>query len=302
MANLTKQMLKLAGFDARLTWIGTKRIAYDYSTPSLLVDNHMICTLIKDGQHIFLDGTEKFNSYGEYAERIQDKQVMIENGADFILDRIPSSTANTNIETYTFSAEINDNTLTGKAHRTYAGESRASFLYYYNNLKSDKKEAALSYYLNNGDKNLSVSEIETSDLENRDHTLSIDYLLNQDHAIARFDDELYIDLDYAKDFINFDLKERETAYVFPHKTHFNTAIKLRIPGDMKIKKIPENLSVDTEDFQVKITFTHDKDVLDYSKQFIFKNAMIQKKNIAEWNETLEAIKAIYNEQLILIKK
>ncbi|MEM8891708.1 MAG: transglutaminase-like domain-containing protein, partial [Bacteroidota bacterium] len=39
MANLTKRMLGLAGFDARLTWLGTRRIAYDYSFPSLAVDN-----------------------------------------------------------------------------------------------------------------------------------------------------------------------------------------------------------------------------------------------------------------------
>ncbi len=58
MANLTKQMLKEAGFDARLVWIGTKRIAYNYSTPSLSVDNHMICALIKDKDTLFLDSTE----------------------------------------------------------------------------------------------------------------------------------------------------------------------------------------------------------------------------------------------------
>ena len=77
MANLLKAMLIEAGFDARLTWIGTKRIAYDYSTPSLAVDNHMICSLVKDGEIIFLDGTEKFNSLGEYANRIQGKQVQL---------------------------------------------------------------------------------------------------------------------------------------------------------------------------------------------------------------------------------
>jgi hypothetical protein len=56
MANLTKQMLKLAGFDARLSWIGTKHISYDYTTPSLAVDNHMICTLLHDGKNITSTG------------------------------------------------------------------------------------------------------------------------------------------------------------------------------------------------------------------------------------------------------
>jgi hypothetical protein len=43
MANLLCTMLKLAGFDARLAWIGTNDRPYDYSLPSMIVDNHMIC-------------------------------------------------------------------------------------------------------------------------------------------------------------------------------------------------------------------------------------------------------------------
>jgi len=46
MSNLLKEMLSLAGFDARLTWVGTRRIPYDYSTPSLAVDNHMVCSVM----------------------------------------------------------------------------------------------------------------------------------------------------------------------------------------------------------------------------------------------------------------
>jgi len=107
MANLTKQMLIEAGFDARLTWIGTKRIAYDYSTPNLSVDNHMICTLIKDGKTIFLDGTEKFNVFGEYANRIQGKQALIENGDDYILKTVPEHTPLFNKEILNYTLTLN---------------------------------------------------------------------------------------------------------------------------------------------------------------------------------------------------
>src|SRR5690606_29442469 len=50
MANLTKEMLKVAGFDARLAWIGTNRIPYTYELPSLAVDNHMICVVYAEGR------------------------------------------------------------------------------------------------------------------------------------------------------------------------------------------------------------------------------------------------------------
>lgn len=79
MANLTKELLKASGFDSRLCWIGTHHIAYDYSTPSLAVDNHMICAVVLNGRRYFLDATEKYIPLNEYAERIQARQVLIED-------------------------------------------------------------------------------------------------------------------------------------------------------------------------------------------------------------------------------
>ncbi|HEY0611719.1 MAG TPA: transglutaminase domain-containing protein, partial [Chitinophaga sp.] len=91
MANLTSELLKALGFDARLCWIGTNHIAYDYTTPSMAVDNHMICAVNFGGKRYFLDATETYIGFDQYAERIQSRQVLIENGPAFILDRIPAS-------------------------------------------------------------------------------------------------------------------------------------------------------------------------------------------------------------------
>ena len=187
MANLTKQMLIEAGFDARLTWIGTKRIAYDYSTPNLSVDNHMICTLFKDGQTIFLDGTEKFNAFGEYANRIQEKQVLIENGEEFILEFVPSVDADFNKEQFEYDLTFSEESITGKVNKIYKGESRSGLLYYFNSIKSDEKEDFLESYLNKGNSNVKVSNIETSDLKDRDENISIVYDVDVKNAVSSFD-------------------------------------------------------------------------------------------------------------------
>src|SRR5204863_1728200 len=89
MANLTSGLLQSLGYDARLCWIGTNHIAYDYSTPSMAVDNHMICALFFQGKKYFLDATETNIGFDEYAERIQGRQVLIENGDSYILERVP---------------------------------------------------------------------------------------------------------------------------------------------------------------------------------------------------------------------
>ena len=301
MANLTRQMLKEAGFDARLTWIGTKRIAYDYSTPSLSVDNHMICTLLKDGKKIFLDGTEKFNSYGEYAERIQGKQVLIEDGENFILEKVPIAPSISNKQTYHFNAKIKDDALIGNVTKTYDGESRASFLYRYSSYKNDKKEDALNYFLTNDDKNLSVSNIKTSDLNNRDDMLSIDYSLSQKNTVSSFDNDIYIDLDYHKEFGKFQFKNRNTDYLFSHKKHFTSTITLEIPSGYTISETPKSVHVDTENYKIDIEFTIKDNILSYTKTFIMKKAIIKTTDFEAWNKTIKEVHSIYKEQLILTK-
>ncbi|WMI67708.1 transglutaminase family protein [Mangrovimonas sp. YM274] len=301
MANLIKQMLVEAGFDVRLTWIGTKHIAYDYSTPSLSVDNHMICTLFKDGKKIFLDGTEKYNSFGEYAERIQGKQALIEDGDNFILEPVPVSTAATNASSFVYNAKIVDEEITGTAKRTFKGESRASFLYHYHNLMNDKKEEALTYYLDDGDKNIKVENIVTSDLENREADMAIDYSLTLKNAISSFDGTIYLDLDPNKEFSSYELEDRKIDLMFQYKTHYQFQMNLEIPKGYAIDNLPEAIDIDNEDFRIKVELQLQDNKLEYNKLFVIKNAQIKQRNFQLWNNTIKQLKKIYNEQLLLTK-
>jgi len=302
MANLTKQMLKVAGFDARLTWIGTKHISYDYTTPSLAVDNHMICTLLHNGKKYFLDGTEKFNSFGEYAERIQNKEAMIENGDTFIIEKIPTIGATFNKETYTASLSIGDDALKGSCSKSYSGESRSEFLYIYNNLRNDKKNDALEYYLSKNDKNLHVSGIKTSDLNNRDNKLTIDYDIDINNKVSGFDNEIYIDLEYMNEYKNFELKDRKSDYEFGYKTDYDSAVTLAIPDGYKVSKLPENLLISEKDFDVSVTFEQTAKEIVYKKSFIFKNGVIKSQQTAKWNSVVKNLNSIYNQQIILTKQ
>ncbi|MCG2610497.1 hypothetical protein LZZ90_03125 [Flavobacterium sp. SM15] len=301
MANLTKQMLKLAGFDARLTWIGTKRIAYDYSTPSLSVDNHMICTLFHNNKKYFLDGTEKFNSFGEYAERIQGKEVLIENGDNFYVEKVPVANSLSNSETFTSILKIENEMLVGKTNTTYAGESKASFLHSFNNIRSNNKETALMDYLSDSDKNNTISNIKTSDLTNRDGKISIDYDIKLNNKVSAFDNEIYVDLDFKKEFSKLSLKDRKCDFEFPYKENYSASIKLEIPAGYKVTKLPEPLSISTENYKVSITCQQVGNEIVYSKLFDFKNGTIKVDEFSQWNTLLDKINKIYNEQITLTK-
>ncbi len=302
MTNLTTAMLKKAGFDARRTWIGTRRIAHDYSTPNLSVDNHMICTLFLDGKTYYLDATETYVPFGEYAERIQGRQVMIEDGAKFMLKKVPVHKAIHNKKSYVRNMKIEGDNLIGNVVEIYKGQSRTSFLQAFNSLESNNKKDALESYLKSDDGNYILSNIKTSDLTKREKDIEIKYDYKLKNAVSSFDDEMYIDLDYDKDFGGLDLEKRKTAYQLYSKTYFEAKNTLEIPQGYKIDKLPENLQVDNEDFKVNINFKKEGNKLIYTKKFIFPNALIKKENIKKWQEFYVKLKQFYNSQLTLIKQ
>ena len=302
MANLIKQMLKLAGFDARLTWIGTKHIAYDYKTPSLAVDNHMICTLFYKDKKYFLDGTEKFNSFGEYAERIQNKEVMIEDGDAFIIDKVPTASHESNKEIFKANLTISDEKLQGTCSKDYVGESRAQLLHIYSRFKNDKKSETLDNYLSKGEKNILVTNIKTSDLKNRDAKLTIGYDVSIANKVSSFDNEMYVDLEYMNEFKGFELKDRKTDYQFDFKKNYESTVSLAIPSGYSATKIPTDLVVKEDNFDVAITFQKtDKEII-YKKSFIFKNGEIKASEMTKWNDFIKKLIANYNQQITFTKQ
>lgn len=302
MANLTRQMLKEAGFDARLTWIGTKHIAYDYSIPSLCVDNHMICTLFKDGKKYFLDGTEKYNSFGEYANRIQGKEVMIEDGDKYIIEKVPVAASLANKETYNSTFRIDNELLVGKVSGSILGESRASFLYNYNSIKNDKKENALQHYLSGGDKNFGISNIKTSDLANRDKTLTLEYNATLRNKVSSFDNEMYIDLDYEEEFGNLDFKERKTDYEFSYTRDYESVVTLEVPAGYKVTRLPEALKFTNKDYGIDISYEQKGNTVLYKKYFTIKNGTLKKADFKTWNENIALLNKLYNDQITLTKQ
>lgn len=301
MANLTKQMLKVAGYDARLCWIGTKHIAYNYSIPSLSVDNHMICSIQLKGKRYFLDGTEKYNPFGEYAERIQGKEVLIEDGDKYILEKIPSHKSIDNKEKTIINYQVTNENLIGTVSKEFIGESKSSFLYSYNETKNDKKEDALKFYLSNNDKNFIVSDIVTSDLNNRDQKLNLQYTANILNKVSTFDNEMYVDLDYDKEYSSLDFKERKKDFEFDFKQYSDTEINFQIPENYKVSKLPQNINIITDDYSISFTYEIVGNSIKYKKIFNFKNGVIKAAKFNDWKNHFETINKNYSEQIVLTK-
>jgi transglutaminase-like putative cysteine protease len=302
MANLTKEMLKIAGYDARLTWIGTNRIAYNYSIPTLAVDNHMICTVLLNGKKIYLDGTEKFVSLHENAERIQGRQVLIENGEKFLLDSIPVANNTRNKIQAEFYLSMVGSDLKGKHKTTLNGEAKTGLLYRISNTPTDKRSTLLENVISQGDKNLQIAKLNSSNLELRNKPLSLACEITALNKVSKFEDEVYVELEQDYAFKDFTIKpERISDVFFNEKIMRVSKVLLTIPSGYKVSYLPKNFIAKHDAFTFTITYKKVNGGVQYEKQIGINKGVIRKEDFQAWNEALEGLQNAYSEKLVLKK-
>lgn len=301
-ANLLKTMLTIAGFDARLTWIGTSDLPYDYSLPSLAVDNHMICTVILNGKRFFLDGTEEYIALNDYAQRIQGKQVLIEDGKNHILDKVPEFNAERNKVVILNKVNITDNQLIGNAVTEYNGESKISVQSAYAAIKNDKKAESLADFARSSNSNIEVSNISNSDFNDRQKPLLLKFDFKANNQVTKTGNELYVVMDWEKDFNNMEMDaDRKNDYEFNQKYYVSTQTELTIPAGYKVDYLPTAFKKTTPSWSFEGAYTNKGNSIMYSKKIIINKPILKKAEFASWNSFIAEINKFYNDQVVLTK-
>ena len=301
-ANLLKEMLKLAGYDARLTWIGTSDLPYDYSLPSLSVDNHMICTVILNGKKYYLDGTEEHIALNDYAQRIQGKQVLIEDGKNFILETIPQFPALRNKEFKKMVLTIADDKLTGTGEVEYNGESKINVQSAVTSIRNESRSEALSNLLRQGDNNIEIEEIKTSDFNDRLKPLQLNYHLKANNQITKANNELYIILDWDKEFSALEMPEtRINDYEFNQKYYKVTQTELIIPAGYKVESLPSAIKKTTPDYSFEGSYENKGKSIIYKKTITINKPILLKSDFTQWNAFISDMNKFYNDQIVLTK-
>lgn len=304
MANLMTEMLKVGGFEAYMTWIGTRHLPYDYTLPSLAVDNHCISTVVLGGKEYFLDGTEKFIPFGDYAWRIQGKEVLIGKGdGKYDVKKVPVlDIQQSKILTQT-TFELKDNILKGHVKATLTGEQRTSFHQYYHDLPNDDKKKLIQRFLEFGNKNLTVSNVKTSDLSNREIPVVIEGDIDLSNYIITEDKEVYVGIDFfpenLRGYIPDDKRQQDyelsSAYVAQDET------ELILPAGYKVASLPAALNEKADDYAVSASYTAKDNKVVFKKVLSFNNGRIRKADFANWKNFTKKLKD-FNSNLILVKK
>ena len=304
MANLVKSLLEAQGFDARLTWLGTNHIAYDYSTPSLIVDNHMICTLTYGGKTYYLDPTVKYMPLGEYPQTIQGRQVMIEDNESYILERIPVFTSQLNTDSLYCEYTIEDNILKGVATQIYKGESKQIILSLMDATPKDKLNDALEYFFKRGNVQNSVQDIKIEGADSQADMVKMDYNIQNKMGLQSFGNEYYIDPNPDKFLMNdnIDLKKRINDIVFPYKRHDVHSIIINIPQGYKVESLPQDLNIERNGYTFLLKYENLSGKIRYNSRIIMKDLYLSKKQFEQWNKDIGSLKKAYAEQIVLTKE
>jgi transglutaminase-like putative cysteine protease len=301
-ANLLKSMLTIAGFDARLTWIGTSDLPYDYTLPSLVVDNHMICTVILNGKKYFLDGTEEYIALNDYAHRIQGKQVLIEDGKNYIIDKVPEFTAERNKVIITNKVNITDNQLTGNAVSEYNGESKISVQSAYAAIKNNKKAESLSDFARNNNNNIEILKLTNSDFNDRQKPLQLKYDFKASNQVTKAGNELYVILDWEKDFSGLEMEAtRKNDYEFDQKYFHTIQTELTLPEGYKVDYMPASYKKSTPNWSFEGNYVNKGKTIVYTRNIIINKPILKKADFTGWNSFIGEINKFYNDQVVLKK-
>lgn len=303
MANLLKALMKGMGLDARLCWIGTNHIPYDMSTPSLSVHNHMITAWLSNGKTYFLDGTETNIAFNQYAERIAGRQVLIENGEKYILTNIPAVVAEQNPDKEKRTLTIDGQDLKGHAEHLYKGESRSDMINKMTGIKKENLEKAVVSYLSEGNQDYSISNLKRSEIPGIDSVLTFSYDVVHKNGASVFGNEIYLDLDFRKEFDNFtiDTAKRKHNMQMPNKILMDQETELTIPAGYKIGTLPANLNLQNSLLDISISYKQNGNKLLYRKLLKIKQTLLKKDEFALWNKQIKELTEKYKEQVVLTK-
>ncbi len=303
MANLLTELLKLAGFDAHFTWIGTRSIPYPQSMPALCVNNHAICTLFFGGKTYYLDGTESYIPFGENAFRIQGKEVMIAMGEKFEVKKVPESIANDNkISTNADFILINEK-LSGKVKVVLTGNQRTKFHQSYQNLPAASQQEFLNDFLEFGNDNMVATNFKTSDLNIRELPVEINGDVDLSNTVNLINSELYVGVDFFPKSLDRFIpdEKRIQGYDLDVLIKYEDKISLTLPADKKFFDKPDNLELKFDGYEFKGNYTIEGNKIILTKELSIKNSIIKKSDFPNWIKFIESIKE-FNKYLISITK
>jgi len=300
------KMLKIAGLEGNLTWIGTRDIPYGYSeVPTPIVDNHMILSYIDEEDNIYyLDATGRYTSIDYPSSFIQGKEALVSiDENNFRVEKVPIIEAQKNALIDSTNISIVETNIIGNSTTELKGYKKSDYLYSLEKktTPSKIKEFYNGSFRKGNNKFLITDFVETNKFE-YDKNLKVSYEFNIKDYLKKAGNEIYINLNLNKQLSYFKTKkDRKNEIEYDYKNYYEYNTTLKIPEGYTVEFIPDNVKAKNDYVSSSITYTHNNNQITYKHtvklDFLSLNLTQQK----EVNDLIKKVEKSYKEIIILKK-
>ena len=302
--SIMKEMLQIAGLDGNITWIGTRRIPYDYSeVPTPLVDNHMILSFDDGGETLFLDATGRHVPYGYPTPFIQGKEALISYGKGSMkIKRVPVMEANKNQAIDTTKITLEDDKLIGKSQASYLGYNKMEIFNAIEGIDGQKLFEFYNQLLRKGNNKFLIKDFKEYDKFVYGGDFKLDFDFEIEDYVKSYGDEIYVNLNlnpYSSRYLTEDDRENEVALDFKEESHFVT--RFDIPEGYKVDYLPEDFTSSSDLMKVSISYKDHGNYVTYEHKIVADFLVLNKAEQEEVNALIRKAEKAYKEVLVLKK-
>ena len=305
-SSILYEMLKIAGLEGNLTWIGTRSIAYSYTdVPTPIVDNHMILSIEIDGQTYFLDATGRYLPIEMPSSFIQGKEALVSNGEfQYEIKDVPVVDARTNTFKEVTILRLDDTEMVGSTKAEISGYYKIDF---FNQLEDANTPAKIKEYYNfkmrKGNNKFLIDSFTETNKFDYDKDLIIDYMFNINDYAKKLGDEIYINLNLRQDETDFKFEDdRENDIEVTYKSYYDYYTTLEIPEGYVIDYLPKDLSLSNEFMNSKTTYTVVSNTIVYKHQLEMRFLTLNPEQQKVLSDAIKVVEKSFKETIVLKKQ
>lgn len=297
-------MLKTAGIEGNLTWIGTRDVPYLYEEmPTPAVDNHMILTYENKDSIYYLDATGRYLPLGYPSSFIQGKEALIGKGEDgYKISKVPVLKPEKTQEIDSCFVRLEDGNLVGNGLMEFTGYAKVNL---FAKLESMTKKETRDYYthkLRKGSNRFLLQDYKEYNKYSYDKSFKVDYHFTHANYAIFSDDELYINLNLNKLLSRVGFSEsRKTDFEITNKKMSRYITVFEIPKGYIVDYMPENLNIDLGFASGYITFKQEGNKIIYEQKVRVNFLTLPISQHADYLKMSKEFNKTYKEVIVLIK-
>jgi hypothetical protein len=306
MANLLKFMINIAGLDAYHTWIGTRDRPYSYAdVPTVIADNHMICSIKLDNSWVFLDATNPFIAFGKPTSMIQGKEALIgidENKYEVVRVPVVEKEINSRIDTLFVLAT--DKGIKGRMVSQLTGYRKDDLEVKSMRAALNQDEQYIRDYFNIGNNDIQIQQVALSGFGDQSRPGQIAFEFVQPGYLKKIGDKVYLNLGINKTTPGdkIDISTRLSPIERDYHYHDATVTVFEIPADYEITYLPKKKSAQWPEFGCTTSYEVKDGKIFFVRELYSNHLYLNSEKFETWNAFVQELAAVNNQTITLSLK